>query len=382
MKPFSQVLPHLWFELEHYETVKLDVQQTLEWYTPANTLLYVAEGEGLLQDVLGKHELSAGGFFFYPQDERLKLLNSGNQGFILRKITFACVLMDYAAGKWKLKKYSLPFWGSMYPASPTLTQHLIEKLCTKLEHRRSPMENVRDRALFYRVWEFLAKTTRKEQPNEEKNLYHVAEMLRNQVQEKFSIEELAHKAGLNVSEFFKRFKLEYGTSPGQYHIEQRLRKSLQMLTGSVLKVAEIAHSVGYDDEYYFSRIFKQKLGISPADYIHRARKKMIAVSPFLKDIVRCIGIKPCFLQAEDPEDIFSVLEESADIKPDCFIIPPEYERHKPRLLELAPVYVIEAESRETGIKQLLHDLDLEALQYQWLLAYHVSEMQENRRVTS
>jgi AraC-like DNA-binding protein len=383
MKPFSQMLSRLWFELEHYETVKLPARQVLEWYTPANTLLYFAEGEGLLQDVLRTHELCAGDFYFYPQDERIRLHNTGNTSFILRKITFACVQIDYSSNKWKFKGYSIPFWGSLYPASPTITQHLIEKLCTKLDHRRSPMENVRDRALFYRVWEFLAKATQKGGANEEIGLHHVAEMLREQVQEKFSIEELAYKAGLNVSEFFKRFKQEYGTSPGQYHIEQRLRRSLEMLTGSTLKVADIAHNVGYDDEYYFSRVFRQKMGLSPADYIGRARKKMFVLSPFLKDLVRSIGIKPCILQSEDEQaEVSGILEEIADQKPDCIIIPSEYRPYIPELQEVAPVYVIEGDNRESSLKQMLQYLNLEALQYEWLLAYHVSERKQNRRVTS
>ncbi|WP_138496525.1 helix-turn-helix domain-containing protein [Paenibacillus pinistramenti] len=382
MKPFSGDLPQLWFELEHYSTLKLDAHHFHEWYTNRNTLLYLAEGEGTLQDVLGEHKLNAGDFFFYPKEERIKLTSSRAGCLIIRKIEFDCVRINRREGAWKMHFYKLPFWGRLHSSSPTITQHLMEKLCLKLEYRNFPMESTRDRALFYQMWEYMEKSTKKQRANEDMPLYHIAEMLREHVKEKFIMEELANKAGLNISEFFKRFKHEYGTSPGQYHTEQRLRKSLEMLTGSSLKISEIAHNVGYEDEYYFSRVFKKKLGVSPAEFIKKARKKVLVVTPKLKDIVQCIGIKPLLLNCEGASPYSApISQEIEDKNLDYILIPPEYAAHRQELSRIAPVYILSNTSMAGGVQQLLPILKLEVLEYEWLLSYHVNEKNENRQVS-
>jgi YesN/AraC family two-component response regulator len=45
-----------------------------------------------------------------------------------------------------------------------------------------------------------------------------------------------------------------------------MQKACQLLYGPTLKIKEIAYTVGYDDLYYFSRIFKKLMGLSPEQY--------------------------------------------------------------------------------------------------------------------
>ena len=45
--------------------------------------------------------------------------------------------------------------------------------------------------------------------------------------------------------------------------EYRLEKAKEMLTDSDLKIKEIALYTGYQDELYFSKVFKKKYGVSP-----------------------------------------------------------------------------------------------------------------------
>ncbi|MDD3411863.1 MAG: helix-turn-helix domain-containing protein, partial [Eubacteriales bacterium] len=46
----------------------------------------------------------------------------------------------------------------------------------------------------------------------------------------------------------------------------------QLLQSSQLNVSEVACSVGYDDPYYFSRVFRQRFHCSPRDYLQKMRE--------------------------------------------------------------------------------------------------------------
>ena len=79
----------------------------------------------------------------------------------------------------------------------------------------------------------------------------------------------ARGAGLSYESLRKRFRDEFGVSPGQYALDLRIQRARALLINPRRTVKEIAHAVGFDDPYYFSRIFKKKIGLSPAHYRHR-----------------------------------------------------------------------------------------------------------------
>ena len=63
--------------------------------------------------------------------------------------------------------------------------------------------------------------------------------------------------------FFTRFEM----SPKKYIIRQRMLKARAILeSGEYKNIAELAHSVGYDDPLYFSKHFKSFYSFSPSQY--------------------------------------------------------------------------------------------------------------------
>ena len=89
------------------------------------------------------------------------------------------------------------------------------------------------------------------------------------IEERFSqplrLDALAREAGLSVSALEKRFHAEAHISPLRYQRECRIRRAMELLLQGIL-VCEAADAVGYPDPYYFSRVFKQSVGLSPAQY--------------------------------------------------------------------------------------------------------------------
>lgn len=64
----------------------------------------------------------------------------------------------------------------------------------------------------------------------------------------------------------KLFRREYGTTPYDYQLGEKLRIARRLLGDTKMPVAEIAASLGYDDPKYFSGLFRQKCGMSPREY--------------------------------------------------------------------------------------------------------------------
>ncbi|KDN55594.1 hypothetical protein FEM21_11960 [Flavobacterium seoulense] len=81
-----------------------------------------------------------------------------------------------------------------------------------------------------------------------------------------SIEALANQAFYSVSRYSELFKQKTGSSPIQYFIQLKIHKSCEYLNFTNLNIKEICKEVGFDDPYYFSRMFKKQMGLSPMQY--------------------------------------------------------------------------------------------------------------------
>jgi len=78
-----------------------------------------------------------------------------------------------------------------------------------------------------------------------------------------SIQTVADELNIGYSRFRKLFKEYTGMAPGQYQIELKLKRAINLLYDKNKPIKEIAMESGFSSPYYFSRIFKKKLGCSP-----------------------------------------------------------------------------------------------------------------------
>ena len=81
-----------------------------------------------------------------------------------------------------------------------------------------------------------------------------------------SLETAADFAGVSSFYLSKLFKEEKGETFINFISDKRLEKSRQLLEQTELSIKEITAEVGYNDQNYFSRIFKSKYGLSPKEY--------------------------------------------------------------------------------------------------------------------
>ncbi|MDB4918565.1 AraC family transcriptional regulator [Mucilaginibacter sp.] len=82
----------------------------------------------------------------------------------------------------------------------------------------------------------------------------------------YSINELASGLKYSVSHYSDLFKKKTGVSPIHYFNQLKIQESCQYLYFTNLTIKEIGFKVGFNDPYYFSRMFKKLMGLSPANY--------------------------------------------------------------------------------------------------------------------
>ena len=83
---------------------------------------------------------------------------------------------------------------------------------------------------------------------------------------KISVEDYADSLHISTRNFKRYMKI----SPAQYILSLRMVNAQSLLENTDYKIGEIAEIVGYDNQLYFSRVFRKEYGVSPAQY----RKKM------------------------------------------------------------------------------------------------------------
>jgi AraC-like DNA-binding protein len=84
--------------------------------------------------------------------------------------------------------------------------------------------------------------------------------------------DLAEQAGMEPKYFSRRFKQIYGRTPIDYQIELRIRNACELLRTADRTLEQVAEGVGIDDVYYFSRLFRKRVGVSPGRYRRNLRE--------------------------------------------------------------------------------------------------------------
>lgn len=100
------------------------------------------------------------------------------------------------------------------------------------------------------------------------NLENTLDYLSENLSESLTLQDMADHANMSKSHFSRCFKEQTGFSPVDYFIHLKVQHAAMLLTFTNKTVREVSFEVGYEDPYYFSRIFKRIIGLSPTDFRH------------------------------------------------------------------------------------------------------------------
>ena len=134
--------------------------------------------------------------------------------------------------------------------------------------KQEPLYQAQAGALIFQLLsEIVGHTQRIGLSGHSSNLVEQAKHSMNEkVFDTFDLSEFCKESGVSLSHLGVTFKAYTGMSPYQYFITIKLNKAKEFLQTKEFSIKEIAFKLGFQDQYYFSRLFKKKTGISPSHY--------------------------------------------------------------------------------------------------------------------
>jgi signal transduction histidine kinase/DNA-binding response OmpR family regulator/ligand-binding sensor domain-containing protein len=87
------------------------------------------------------------------------------------------------------------------------------------------------------------------------------------------VDDLVQELAVSRSVFFKKLKSLTGLSPIEFIKEMRMKRAIELIKKGEFSMAQISYMVGINDPRYFSKCFKQKMGMTPTEYRDSILKK-------------------------------------------------------------------------------------------------------------
>ena len=117
------------------------------------------------------------------------------------------------------------------------------------------------------ISEMLSRSRRQEQPDFYQQIVEKAKyIMESNIDGAINTPSIAKQIGISTSRLNEIFKQFSSMTPYQYFIQLKIHKAEELLSEENIPVKEAAWRLGFDDQYYFSRLFKHKTGIAPSDW--------------------------------------------------------------------------------------------------------------------
>ncbi len=162
------------------------------------------------------------------------------------EFSFAQSALRYGAKDYLLK-----------PVEPEMLRDVLEKIIQRREGKSQPEERP-----------YLKPEG--EEGSEGTENATIMEQIIGEIQECYmediTLQILAKKYHISESRLSVRLKEIQGMSFSKYLTSKRIQKAKELLADERLSVEQIASLVGYNDYYYFTKVFKRTTGISPSKY--------------------------------------------------------------------------------------------------------------------
>lgn len=132
--------------------------------------------------------------------------------------------------------------------------------------------------IYYQIMNILDNGIHKKMSlqSDSKNINHVDEALiyfsNHYTDLDFSITKVSKAIGIHKNYLSKLFKEQTGLTFNNYLLNRRMNLAVYYIRQGYTSVSEIASKVGFDDQFYFSKVFKKYNHITPTEEIKKHKK--------------------------------------------------------------------------------------------------------------
>lgn len=103
--------------------------------------------------------------------------------------------------------------------------------------------------------------------------------LKEHISDRLTINDVCGHFGISQTALMKKFRREAGCSLINYFTDIKIAEAKKMIRTSAGTFTEISEALGFSSVNYFSKVFREKTGMSPTDYSKYASKRYAAVAP-------------------------------------------------------------------------------------------------------
>lgn len=228
-------------------------------------LVYIARGRGVFEsEASGARKVAAGSAFVLFPGVWHRYRPARSTGWDEYWFLFKGEIMDRLAGE-----------GVFTPQSPVidvgLNDHLMGQYQRLLELAEMQPLGFREQlsttalAILASGWA-AAQQRELGDRNLEGAIRKARFMMIEHIDQPLEARKIARELHLSYTHFRRLFKRMTGYSPGQYLLHMRIVKAQELLRDTRLSIKQICFMLGFDSPYYFSRIFKAKIGRSPLQW--------------------------------------------------------------------------------------------------------------------
>lgn len=105
----------------------------------------------------------------------------------------------------------------------------------------------------------------------EKRVFQSINYMKANITQTFTLEQLAENVNVSSSHYSALFKHQIHNSPIAFFNNLKMQRACELFNAGQQNISRVANQLGFEDSYYFSRIFKKIVGTSPSEYIKRLR---------------------------------------------------------------------------------------------------------------
>ncbi|MBX9975812.1 helix-turn-helix domain-containing protein [Cytobacillus firmus] len=272
MKTDCFALEDLIFRLRKIEYIKEEMQWQLEHqFTNQHILLAVVNGTGDLTIEKDRFRFKENKGYWIPPEFTFEMTADSPEALELYLFRFDIILDSGTCGL-KIEKNAFPSKREIpfYPSGKLIS------VCDRIfswAAETDELERYRGQLAFQKLMHIIMKNMR-DIPEQQSGMEKAKSYMEANFHEELSIEELAGIAEVSPKYFVDLFKKMAGCSAMDYLTGLRIDRAKQLMAQQHVKLRDIAHQVGYQDEFYFSRKFKQESGVTPTVYMKRRRRKI------------------------------------------------------------------------------------------------------------
>lgn len=232
---------------------------------PDTALEYVISGKGIIRYGGKEHKANAGDLLFFPRGCEFECISDSVDPWVKIYVTTSGRLIQ------NIMRSYFPCDVAIFFDSPVCYPH-FKKLLKMFKD--SPLLTTElDTAASLIIHELVASafnnTLKVDRSATEKlrlDAYTVKTYIDNNFRDSIHISDLSELIYRCNSQTIRIFKTVYGMAPYDYIMNLRITSAQQMLEQTSMPVKDIAFSVGFTNEHYFSTLFKTKTGLTPTKY--------------------------------------------------------------------------------------------------------------------